>query len=555
MALYLFNLAGAVALLLWAVRLVRTGVERGFSVEMRRWLRRSSSSKLISLGSGLVASVLMQSSTAVAILTAGFVTAGTLSAAVGLSILLGADVGSALVAKLLLMSPSWLIPALLLLGVTLFLKGQQKNTRQIGRILVGLALIFVALGMIRTSTEPLQEAEGLAAVLTYLGEDMFTAFLVGAIFTWAAHSSVAAVLLVVTLASHGNLPISAAVALVLGANLGGALIALMLTLGSSNDARRFILGNTLLRGGGAALALVLMTSIPQDLHWLGSTTAERAINLHILFNLFVAFLGQVLSGPVLALAGRIMPAAAQPLPEIERLSALDDALLSKPDQALACATREILHIGEDVEAMLGSVIGLFRNWDDSMASLIANSEKRVDSAHFKTKVFLARLQGAAIGEEAAQSAMDLSNISVNLESAGDLIARNLVGLARKMHTEQLRFSEQGWSELSDFHDRVLTNAQLALNVLLTSDPDAARQLVEEKEQVRAVEADLQGRHINRLRASQSDSLATSNIHQEMLRSLKQVNTSFTMIAYPILSQSGDLLESRLTENATAKQSF
>lgn len=552
MALYLFNLAGAVALLLWAVRLVRTGVERGFSVEMRRWLRRSSRSRLISLGSGLAASVLMQSSTAVAILTAGFVTAGTLSAAVGLSVLLGADVGSALVAKLLLMSPSWLIPALLVLGVALFLNGQQKNTRQIGRILVGLALIFVALGMIRTSTEPLQETEGLAAVLAYLGEDPFTAFVIGAIFTWAAHSSVAAVLLVVTLASHGSLPDTAAVALVLGANLGGAMIAFMLTLRSSNEARQVILANALLRGGGAALALSVLTSFPQNLDWLGSTTAEQAINLHIAFNLFIAFLGQLLSLPVLALATRLMPAPAQPLQDMERLSALDDALLDKPDQALACATREILHIGEDVEAMLSSVIRLFKAWDDRTANQIASNEKRVDSAHFATKVFLAKLQGSGIGEEAAQSGMDLSNISVNLESAGDLIARNLVGLSRKMQAGRLRFSDQGWSELCDFHDRVLANAQLALNVFLTGDPDAARQLVEEKEQVRAVEADLQNKHINRLRASQSDSLATSNIHQEMLRSLKQINSSFTMIAYPILSQSGDLLESRLAETASGK---
>ncbi len=552
MLLFVFNLAGAVALLLWSVRLVRTGVERGYSVEMRRWLRRSSGSKFISIGSGIVASVLMQSSTAVAILTAGFVSAGTLTSVVGLSVLLGADVGSALVAKLLLLSPTWLIPALLILGVALFLRGKQKNTRQIGRILVGLALIFVALGMIRTTTEPLQEVAGLTAILDYLETDPVTAFLIGGIFAWAAHSSVAAVLLVVTLASHGALSGSAAIALVLGANLGGAMIGFMLTLASPQQARQVILANAMLRGGGAAMVLTLVNIAQPDLTWLGPSAGQQAVNMHIAFNVFIALSGQLFARPVLALAERMIPTPKAPPPEFERLSALDEALLTKPDQALACATREILHIGENVEAMLTSVIRLFSAWDEATAGHVAKCEGRVDSAHFRTKLYLAKLQGGQISEEDLQGCTDLANISANLEAAGDLIARNLVGLSRKLHTEKLRFSEEGWGEICDFHDRVLANSQLALNVFLTGDPDAARQLVEEKEQVREIESALQIKHIERLRNNIDDSLSTSNIHQETLRSLKQINTAFTMIAYPIVSQSGDLLSSRLAESATGK---
>lgn len=552
MALFLFNLAGAVALLLWAVRLVRTGVERGFLVELRRWLRNSSNSSFLSLGSGLVAAVLMQSSTAVAILTAGFVSAGTLTATVGLSVLLGGDLGSALVAKLLILSPTWVIPALLVLGVSLFLRGKQKNTRQIGRILIGLALIFVALGMIRTTTEPLKEVAGLTAILTYLGNDYFTAFVIGAVFAWAAHSSVAAVLLIVTLASNGALPISGAMALILGANFGGAMIAFALTLASIRQARQVILANVLLRGGGAVAVLALLVFIRPDYGWLGATAAQQAINLHIAFNFVIALVGQILARPVLTLSTLLLPVEPARPQELTRISALDESLLDKPDRALASATREILHIGETVETMLSTVIRLYDRWDDDVAEMIARNEAEVDSLHFKTKVFLSRLQGHAIGEEAAQSSMDLTIISVNLEAAGDLIARNLVGLSRKMHAERLRFSGAGWRELCDFHDRVLSNAQLALNVLLTGDPDAARQLVEEKEQVRDVEAQLQSYHIDRLRAEKSESLATSNIHQETLRSLKQINTAFSMIAYPILSQSGDLLSSRLADADSAE---
>jgi len=531
---------------------VRTGVERGFSIQLRQWLRRSSNHVGLSLGTGLLAAVLMQSSTAVAILTAGFVAAGTLSAPVGLSVLLGADVGTALVANLLLLSPAWIIPALLVLGVTLFLRGVRKNTRQLGRVLVGLALTFVALSMIRETTAPLKDIAGLATVLDYIGTDLFTAFILGAIFTWAVHSSVAAVLLVVTLASSGALPVAGAIALILGANLGGAMIGFVLTLASQQNAREVILGNVLLRGGGAVAALLAFVYFQPDPAWLGPSPALQVIHTHILFNLLAALIGQLVAGPVLALAKRVLPPEIAATTGLEPETMLDDTLLDRPDQAVIFATREVLHLGEMIVAMLSNVIGLYENSDENKAALIDEYERRVDTLHFRTKVFLAKLQGNAQTEEVAQDSMNLAIISDNLEAAGDLISRNLLGMSRKMHSEGLQFSTQGWQELEDFHDRVLANSQLALNVLMTGDHDAARNLVEEKEKVREVEAELQASHIARLRADHSESLPTSNIHQETLRSLKQINTAFTMIAYPILNNRGDLLSSRLSNSAASE---
>ena len=547
--LFLLHVAGAAALLIWAVRLVRTGVERGWSVPLRRLLRRGAENRLLAALTGTGAAIVLQSSTAVAILTANFVAAGTLAAIAGLAILLGADLGSAIVAQILLTRADWLVPVLLVAGVALFLKSKARDYRMAGRVLIGLALIFVSLAMIRTATDPLRDSAGLVAAMGYLGGDPVTGFVIGAVFAWAVHSSVAAVLLFVTLAAEGVLPVTAGIAMVLGANLGGAVIAFVLTLGSDVAARRIVIANLLLRGGGAALALLGLSFFAPPLDLLGATPARQVINLHLAFNLALALLALPVIGPVLKLVSHWVSAPAE-VPNLSRVSALDPAALDHPDRALACAAREVLQMGEGVEAMLRSVIGVYENWNDTTAAAIRAKETELDKMHIATKLYLAKLQRSSGDEEVTRKALDLADMAVNLESAGNAIADTMLGLARRLDQSGAAFSESGLREIRDFHDRVLSNAQAGLNVLMTLNPDAARALVEEKDLVRDIEQRLQRSHLDRLKQGLTESIETSNIHQETLRALKQVNSAFTMIAYPILSETGDLLASRLSRGKT-----
>lgn len=547
--LFLLNVAGAAALLIWAVRLVRTGVERGWSVPLRRLLRRGAENRLLAALTGTAAAIVLQSSTAVAILTANFVAAGTLAGVAGLAILLGADLGSAIVAQILLARADWLVPVLLVAGVALFLKAESRDYRMAGRVLIGLALIFVSLSMIRAATEPLRDSAGLVAAMGYLGGDPVTAFVIGAVFAWAVHSSVAAVLLFVTLAAQGVLPVTAGIAMVLGANLGGTIIAYVLTLGSDIAARRVVIANLALRGGGAAAALLALSVFAPPLDLLGATSARQVINLHLAFNLALALLALPVVGPVLKLVSRFVTPPAEAA-NLSRVSALDPAALSHPDRALACAAREILQMGEGVEAMLRSVIGVYDDWNDATAAAIRAKEAEIDKMHIDTKLYLAKVQRSSNDEDVTRRGLELADMAVNLESAGNAIADTMLGLARRLDQSGATFSEAGLREIRDFHDRVLSNAQSGLNVLMTLNPDAARALVGEKDHVRDIEQRLQRSHLDRLKQGLAESIETSNIHQETLRALKQVNSAFTMIAYPILSETGDLLASRLSRAKT-----
>jgi phosphate:Na+ symporter len=548
---FLLQLAGAAALLLWSVRLIRTGVERAFSVHLRRWLRLGSDRLPLAAATGAVSAIMLQSATAVALLVSNFVGAGALTVAAGLAILLGADFGSAVVARILLVRVDWLVPLLLLCGVALFLRGERPAIRQPGRMLVGLALVFTSLAMIRAATAPLGDSEILVNAMAYLGGDPATAFVLGALIAWLMHSSVAMVLLVITMASQGLIPIDAAIALILGANLGSGIIAVVLTLKAPVAARRIVAGNLVIRGGGAVATLAALTLWAPPLDVLGAAPAEKLINLNLAFNLGVALLGL----PFAHLAARALEALiaerADPSRGLGRTSALDPTALEEPERALACAARELLSIGETIEAMLRPVMRLYQDWDDNLAASIRAQEKIVSRMHFETKLYLANLNRKEPDEGVANRGMRLSGTAINLEAAGGAIAKSMLDMALQMHQEGLKFSDSGWRELSDLHDRVLSNVQLALNVLMTGDHDSARQLMGEKEKVRAIERDMQAKHLNRLRQGTVESIETSNIHQETIRALKQVNTVFSMIAYPILSETGELLESRLATSGKA----
>jgi phosphate:Na+ symporter len=541
----LINIAGAAALLIWAVRLVRTGVERGFAAPMRIWLRHSAKNRLLAAGTGMAAAVLLQSSTAVAVLVSNFVSKGGLAAATGLAILLGADVGSAVVTQLLMVRQPILIPLLLVIGVTVFLRGEGSNTRQIGRIMIGLALIFVSLDMIRGATEPMISNPGTQAVMAYLGRDLLSAFVIGAVFAWGVHSSVAAVLLFVTLAGQSILPTPAAATMILGSNLGGGLIAFLLTYTAPLAVRRMVMANLILRGGGAAMAVLVIVAIPDLLNQLGTTPARQSINLHLAFNLALAIAALPFVRPITTALSYVMAEKPNPNGALNVASALDPALLDRPQRAIDCAARELLGMGQKIEQMLIAVEPLYDRWNNATANMITEQDKVIKQIHLNIKLYLARLSQKGMDEDLSRRTLELASISSSLDSASDAIARIMLELARRLDMQKLHFSPEGREEIRDFTDSVQSNVQLALNVMMNQNPAEARELVAAKERVRNVEQKLQRSHIGRLRAGLTESIETSNIHQETLRALKQINTAFSMVGHPILLKSGDLLKSRL----------
>ncbi|HET7408867.1 MAG TPA: Na/Pi cotransporter family protein [Paracoccaceae bacterium] len=547
----LLHLAGAVMLLLWAVRMVRTGVERARGAALKRTLQRSKGGWVRAALAGTGIAVLLQSSTAVAILASGFAASGIVAGPVAIAMLLGADFGSALVVQILSFELDWLVPILLLGGVTAFMKGTKREVKQTGRILVGIALVLVSLDMIGEATDPLRHSVMLPDIVGYLSEDVLTAVLIGAVFTWLVHSSIASILLIATLAAEGLVPLELGVSLVLGANVGAGLIAVGLTRGAEPEARRAPLANLVFRAIGAAVLLPLWHVYEPSLAQLdvGVGVAEELVYLHLAFNAALV----VLCLPFAGLAHRLMRKA---LPEQtmadgplgERTSALDRALVRSPRLALASATREVLHMAELVERMLSPVMDLYDSGDRERMKAIRRMDAEINQAHSDIKLYIAEITRNELEPEDARRAMELSNAAINLEHVGDIVAKGLLKLADRKAAEQLSFSAEGWRELTDLHERVMTNTQLALNVLVSGDLESARQLVAEKDRMRDLERRSNESHLQRLQTGTVQSVETSEIHLETIRALKQINSLFASVAYPILAEAGELLQTRLARS-------
>ncbi|MFX0542087.1 Na/Pi cotransporter family protein [Roseovarius sp. S4756] len=550
---FLLNLAGATMLLLFAVRMVRTGIERSFGAQFQRWLTESGS--LIGSGAtGVMLALILQSSAAVALLTSGFAAAGYLAFPAGLAVVLGGDLGSALIIQVLSFRLDWLVPLLLTVGGWLFIKTEGRKWRQAGRILMGIAFILIALQLLRETVEPIKDSAFLPAIADYLDRDFITAFIVGAVLAFVMHSSVAAILMCVTLVHIGAIPFAAGLSLVLGANLGSAGIPVYLTRGMSAEGRRIPLANMALRGSWALTAL-LVINLGLDPALLMIVSPEQSlIYAHIAFNLSLLIIALPLCRPLVRPMTAMLPNAAQGAPDQhDEISVLDPDVLDMPQMAIASLKRELLRMMGLVERMYLPIQSLYEDGDRARMRAIKVKDATVNAALLGIRRYVANIPMDKYTKDEAKTVRSLMEYAIRLEAAGDLVAGQFLTIIAEKRDERVELSSEGWSELVHMFEAVRANFKLASNVLISDDLESARLLVLEKGEIKQEERRSRKRHLQRLSEGRTDSFASSDVHLETLRALRDMHGHISSVAYPILYRNGQLLETRLIRNMEEDQ--
>ena len=529
--------------------MVRTGVERAFGASFRR-LVTGSKAKFRATLAGIALSAIMQSSLAVAILITGFVSAGSLSFQLGLPAMLGADLGSALVIQFLSLDIGWLTPLLLVFGGLMFLKGKSPKLKQIGRALLGVALILVALELMRATVMPIQDSSFLPYISTSLARDFITAFLVGAVLTFIMHSSVASVLMIVTMVSIDALPLMVGLSLMLGANLGSSLLPLWVTRAMPPLARQVPLMNFFIRGSVSIIMVVAInrSSLIEFLPIMED--AQKVIFCHILFN-GLLLLAVPFSGLLHQVAKKL---TAQDLTNLNESpahyrSVLNQNSLDNMDMAIASIRREIQRMLLLTEEMMLPVMDMFKEYDSARMDKIIKKDLIVNEALNGTRRYVSELSGLNSSKNNNDSHRnELSNLlefAIAIEAAGDVVSKTLSKLAASKDREGVRFSSEGLAELLGMHDKVIANISLAGNVLVSSDVGIARQLLEEKNEFTLRQRKSRKSHLKRLAKGRVEALESSDLHLETGLAFKEFNSHIASIAYPILSREGQLLDSRL----------
>ena len=546
-AMVLLDLMGGIALLMWGLHMVHSGIVRAFGGDLRRLLGLALKNRFMAFAAGLVVTALLQSSTATGLMTTSFVSSGTVDLMPALAIMLGANVGTTLIVQVLSFNVAAMAPILFLVGLIAFKRGTQSRTRDLGRVAIGVGLMLLSLHILLDTLAPAEDAPIVRSILAAITGEPVLCLLIAAALTWAAHSSVTVVLLVMSLAwSHFVTP-TAALALVLGANLGSALNPLFEGSNVDNPAsRRLPVGNLVNRMVGCALALPFLQPIADALTRLEPNPSRMAADFHTLFNLVLALVFLFPLGGLASLLQRFFPERAKPKDPSTPLY-LEDSALAEPTVALTCAARETLHIGDIVEMMLRQTMTALMTDDRKLVGEICRMDDAVDRLDEAVKLYVTKISRESLGTADGQRAMEIISFSINLEHVGDIIDKNLMELATKKIKRKLVFSKEGATELEAFHLEVLNNLKLAFSVFMSGDVRMARQLIAEKDKLRAAELSASESHLARLREGRPESIESSSLHLDVLRDLKRIHSHICSVAYPVLERAGELHSSRLRQ--------
>jgi phosphate:Na+ symporter len=547
-SLVLLDLMGGVALLLWGLHMVHSGILRAFGPNLRLLLAKALSNRFTAFTAGLGLTALLQSSTATALITSSFTSEGLVSLVPALAIMLGANVGTTLIVQILSFNIAAVAPVLFIIGLVAFRSGPRSRVKDIGRVFIGLGLMLLALHILLNTLAPAENAPGVRVFMNAITGDPVLCILFAAIVTWVVHSSVASVLLVMSLAYAHFITPYAALALVLGANLGSAINPIVEGARRDNPASyRLPLGNLLNRVVGILLVAPFLQPIAEFLIAWQPDAAKATALFHIAFNGATALLFIGLLDGLARLLKRLLP---ERIKEADALGPryLDESALETPSLALADAARETLHMGDHVEIMLRKVMAAMMTNDRALVDEVSRMDNRVDSLDEAIKLYVTKLTRGSLDEREGQRAMEIVSFAINLEHIGDIIDKNLSELATKKIKRRFQFSAEGAEELSAFHKRTMDSLRIAFGVFMSGDVNEARKLLAEKAALRNTELAATERHLDRLREGRPETIETTSLHLDVLRDLRRIHSHVCSVAYPVLDAAGELAAHRSAES-------
>ncbi|SIQ31196.1 phosphate:Na+ symporter [Rhizobium sp. RU35A] len=542
----LVNLAGHIALLLWGTHMVQTGIQRAFGPGLRSFLGHALSNRAKSFLAGLVVTAILQSSTATSLMTSGLAASGLVGLVPALAVVLGASVGTTLIVQVLSFNVAAVSPALILIGVVLFRRVKNPQIHDLGRVFIGLGFMLLALHQLLEALADYAGSPAFEAVLSAISATPLLSLLLAAVVTWAAHSSVAVVLLVMALSAKGLIDPYQAFALTLGANLGTAINPVV-EGHTDNDlsSRRLPIGNLAMRILGVAVAFALLPEITHLLTSLDGDGARVVANFHTAFNLVVALAAMPFLSRVADLLVRLLPERQDDSdPSSPRY--LDPSAKETPIVALQGAAREVLRLVDTLGEMLDGTKAALSTTDRRALSALRQKDNVIDRINLAVKQYLTSIEPDELSVADRRRMDEILLFSTGLEHAGDVLDQNVLPHLAKRLRRGVKFSRESEQELGSLLDRLQVNLRTAAALFMSQDERVARMLTDEKIVFRKAERDGTNQHFNRMREGDLNAAETSSIHLDLLRDFKQINSHLVAAAaYPILEQHGELMQSRM----------
>ena len=535
----LIEILGSIALLLWGLRMVRTGVMRSYGNNLKRLARRSEGKALPAFVSGLLVAAFLQSSTAAILISASFAGQGLISIGTAFITMLGADVGTSVAVLIASQKFTTVAPFLLALGVFGFIGSKINKWQNVFRAISGLGLILFALSLIATTAGGLSELKQFTALLRIFENQPVFFVLLALILTYLSYSSLAIVLLSVSFLATGVIGLNEGLYLVLGANLGSGLLPLISNWKASVLELTPVLANLIIR-------VICIVAFYPFVNFV-AILALKFISIellpaiyHLSLNLIVAFIGIIFSKNIITLAKKLFSNREEQKLAYPRFLELKD--FSMPAISLASAKREALHMAEISQNMVVSSLAVLQDNNLTLRHEIIKNEDIVDNLFDSIKLYIARILQEELTPTETQKALNILNFTTNMEHIGDIVNNSLMDISGKKIDKHIQFSKEGLSEIISIHEVVCSNYDLAINTFVSDDCELAKVLYEKKQELHKLEKRSVSKHLQRIGKGIADSLETSSMHIDVIRDYKRVNSLLSSVAYPILIASGEILE-------------
>lgn len=530
------SLFGGVLLLLYGIRLVGEGLQSAAGPLLKSVLGRLTRNPLSGLGIGTLITAILQSSSATTVMLVGFVNAGLLNLRQSMGIILGADIGTTVTIQLIsfrVFDYAILLVGLGILGMLVFKNRVRKDLSQ---GVLGFGFIFLSIRIMAESMTPLKESPVFMLLLGALGDNPLTGIIISGIFTALFHSSAATIGIALAMAVEGIIPLKAAIAVILGANIGTCVTAVTASVGTSAEAKRTAYAHIVFKIAGVAIVLPFLEQFEKAVVSTAESLPRQIANAHTIFNIGIALVFL----PFLPIAEkvftRIVPEKVSPEKFGPRY--LDSHLFSTPELALGQATREAIRMADIVEEMIKGTISVFKNNDRELLEKIEDRDDDVDLLDREIKLYLVKILRGSLTDSLSKREIDILDMINNLENIGDIVDKNLMRSAKKKINSGLSFSKEGMEEIATFHGKIIENFDLAISAFTSRSADLASKVVNRKDRIEEMCKELKQAHINRLHLGYKESIETSSIHLDVLTNLERINSHITQMAYPLLEEKG-----------------
>ena len=530
------GIMGGLGLFLYGMNLMGDGLQKSAGSKLKRIIELLTSNVIMGVLVGMVVTMVIQSSSATTVMVVGFVNAGIMSLTQAIGVIMGANIGTTITAQLVSLDVDFLAPVALGIGIVIYMFSNKPKHKNIAEILIGFGILFTGMDFMKEAVKPLAGYQGFTDMLLSFGHHPILGVLMGFAITAIVQSSSASMGMLIALASQGLIPITAALPILYGENIGTCVTSLISSIGASRNARRAaIMHLTFNVLGSMIFMFILSKPIVAIVTAIDPTDAARQIaNAHTLFNILNVIVLLPFNKLIVKLALKLVPETKGEQDDDDKVvKYIDDRMIETPSIALANIVKETLRMGEKSKESLNAAMDGIVDKSKEKIELSFKREKLINELQKSILNYLLKLSKASLNEDSRETVDALFNTVNDIERIGDH-AENIAELAKDIVDLEISFSDVGIGELKDMYNKVVSTYTYSLEAMRTSNVELACKVIKMEEQVDMMEKSCRANHMNRLNSS-SCSIESGVIYLDIISNLERVSDHAGNIAQQVIA--------------------